>query len=473
VSRRPEGIRAFPIRALCLTLVGLFAFQIYAFHWGVITPDTVEQWGQALSGRYDDWHPPATAWLWRQLMPFGPGTVPVLVFDCGLYWVGVMLIADAMRRRGETGAMVAVVLCAASPIPLGQMGSILKDPLLAACCLTAGGLLFSHARTRANARQPGHVRPLATGLAILLLMFASATRINAVFATAPLLAAFAPRGWTARPVGLLVTMFASAVLLVAGSQLIDSVALRPHRSQPIFSLVNFDLAGIVAHGGPDAYPNLDRTTARAITAHCYDPGLYNPDDTPECEAVEDRLSHYAAAHKLGPIGIWMTAIGNAPLAYFRHRAEHLNRNWRFLVPDVPDDAVYVMTTPNQYGLDFRENLATRIVARAAGIMARSPLGRPATWIAVALGLILVGSRLRSRHFVLGMAGSAFIYGCGYAVVSVAPDMRYNLWTMLATAMALIVAVTELRRAPDTGPAPMSLALAAVPAALVIAAELLV
>ncbi|CAN5444402.1 hypothetical protein BH10PSE12_BH10PSE12_23710 [soil metagenome] len=466
MSKPPEGLRAVPFWALGALVACLFAVQIQAFHWGVITPDTVEQWGQALSGRYDDWHPPATAWLWRQLMPFGPGTAPVLVFGCGLYWLGVTLIAEAMRRRGHTGAMLAVVLCAVSPIPFGQMGAILKDPLLAACCLTAGGLLLWRNRTG----EVGRIRPLVVAIAMVVLVFASATRINAVFATAPLLAAFAPRGWTARPRGLIATLGVGAILLVAGSQLIDTVALRPHRSQPIFSLVNFDLAGIVAHGGADAYPNLDRATARAITAQCYDPGMYNAHDTLECEATEDNLSHFAASHGQSALAIWASAIRNAPGAYVRHRIAHLNRNWRFMPPQVPNDAVYVMTTANAFGLDFRANGATRIVATGARAMARSPLGRPATWVAIALGLLMIGWRLPSRHFIAGMAGSALFYSCGYAVVSVAPDLRYNLWTMLASAMALIVAVAELRGAPAARPPRAVLILSAVPVVLVVFAE---
>ena len=64
----------------------------------------------------------------------GGGTAPVLLFDCSLYWLGAGLLADALRRRGQPGAMAAMLLVAAAPIPFGQLGAILKDPLLAACC---------------------------------------------------------------------------------------------------------------------------------------------------------------------------------------------------------------------------------------------------------------------------------------------------------------------------------------------------
>ena len=79
LARRPRLVLA----GLCIAFA---LVQLYAFHWGVITPDSVVQYEQALTGRYDDWHPPVTAWLWRQLLHFGPGGAPFLVTEIMLYW---------------------------------------------------------------------------------------------------------------------------------------------------------------------------------------------------------------------------------------------------------------------------------------------------------------------------------------------------------------------------------------------------
>ncbi|WP_231639015.1 hypothetical protein [Sphingomonas profundi] len=453
---------AFPAWPPALAVALLYAAQIAAFRWGVITPDTVFQWGQALSGRYDDWHPPATAWAWRQLMPLGPGTAPVLLAQCALYWAAAWLIADTLRRRGDGWAAAAVLLVAAAPIPFGQMGAILKDPLLAACCLLAAALIL--ARPRAAV-------PLAVGL----LVFASATRINAPFATAPLLVALLPPRWTDRPARLAAALVLSAALLFAAGALINRVMLRPHRAQPIFSLLNFDLAGIVAHGDATAYPNLAPAVAARVTARCYDPAQYNPGFGETCDRVEDALFAHAAAQARSPAAIWIGAVAAAPGAWARHRLAHFNRNMRLFVPAVPDDAVYIMSEPNPFGLRFVPNAATLLVRRAAMGLATSPLGRPATWLAVALGLLLAAgastTRLPSRRFVLGLAASAAGYGGAYAMISVAPDLRYNLWTMLAAAMALAVALGEWARDPACRPSRGRAALALAPAALAVAAEL--
>lgn len=433
----PSAERPFSGRALLALLALFLAAQVYAYHWGVITPDTVEQYRQALSGRYDDWHPPVTAWLWRQLQTLAPGTAPILLFQCLLYWTGIGLVAEVLRRRGDTAAMALILLLALLPIPFGQIGAILKDPLMAVCCLAAAGLaLFAEETGKRKLR----------GVAVALLVLASATRINAVFATAPLLAGMLPERLLERPWRALAALLGAGLLLVGASRLIDGTLLAPHRSQPFLSLVNFDLGGIVAEGHAGAYPNLDPATAARATAHCYDPRLYNPAYRPECDAVEDALATYIARRHRSAVAVWAEAIAAAPLAYLRHRIAHVNWNWRFLVPDVPDDAVYRMSQPNDLGIAFTPNPATHAIGRAARWMALSPLGRPATWLAVALALLLIARRLPSRRFVTALALSALLYGGAYALVSVAPDMRYNLWTLLAAMLALAVAVADLRRA---------------------------
>ena len=60
---------------------------------------------------------------------------------------------------------------------------------ITACCLTAAGLFVS------SEGKPSRWRtPAALGASVLL-VYASATRFNAMFATAPLLVAWLPEAW--------------------------------------------------------------------------------------------------------------------------------------------------------------------------------------------------------------------------------------------------------------------------------------
>ena len=51
----------------------LLALLHGALFWpGIMTWDAIRQYGQAVSGQYDDWHPPAMNWLWRGSGLSGP-----------------------------------------------------------------------------------------------------------------------------------------------------------------------------------------------------------------------------------------------------------------------------------------------------------------------------------------------------------------------------------------------------------------
>jgi hypothetical protein len=414
IERRPGLF----IAALCVLLAFL---QLGAFRWGVITPDSVVQYGQAVSGVYDDWHPPVTAWIWRQLLHIAPGGAGFLLLDVALYWGAAGLLAELLRRRHGWGAAALPILFALTPIPFGQIGAVLKDPLMACLLLMAAVLL---AWREQGARRAGWI-------ALPLVLLAGAIRINGLFAALPLLMLAAPAGWLRRPVTFVAAATGALLLLLAASWTLNEAMLRPHHSRPILSLVNFDLAGIVAQGGPSGYPDIDPARAQALTRHCYDPRLYGAHDEDVCAAAEDGLEAYARRSGDSPVGIWLNAIIAAPDAWARHRLAHLNWNWRLAVPAVPDDAVYMMSAANSFGLEFAPDMGTRIVVGAARAMATSPLGRPASWLAVAIGLLVLASGLRQRRIVVALAVSALAYGGAYALVSVAPDLRYNLWTMLA------------------------------------------
>jgi hypothetical protein len=429
---------AEPAQRLILAAIAaaLCALQLYAFHWGVITPDTVVQYGQALTGHYDDWHPPVTAWLWRQLLHLHHGSAPFLLFDVLLYWTGIASIALILQRRAGMPAAAAIIGFASLPIGFGEIGSILKDSLLACLLVMATALILRR-----------EDRPRCWWLAVLalpLIVVASATRFNAVFAATPLIVMLLPAHWVRRPARMLIAGIGAAALLAFTGWLINDAMLAPTKSRPIFSLVNFDLAGIAAHGGGNPYPLLGYAEAARLTAYCYSPRLYGQVDDDGCAPAEDSLVDYADRHHRGAIAIWLKAVTAAPLPYAAHRLAHLNWNWRFLIADIPNDAVYIMSEPNDLGLRFIPNPVTRAVGVAARWMAWSPFGRPISWLAIAIGLLVVAPGLPSRRFVTAMAVSALLYGGGYAAISVSCDLRYNLWTMLAVMIGLAVAFADWR-----------------------------
>jgi len=433
VSRPPEPTAApVPAPALPAWLIpaliaALATCQIATFRWGVIMPDAVVQYGQALSGDYGDWHPPVMAWLWRWLGAARFGSAPMLLLQVSLYWLGLGLIADGLRRAWPERRWwpLLPILIGALPIPFGQLAAVLKDSQLAACLLAASGIAIWHALQGRTMRWPARV-----AIAVLVVI-AAAARFNAPFAGAPVLLLALPRP-PRGPICMIVAALPAIALLFATAVLINQLMLQPRAQRPMLSLVNFDLAGISLRSGTNVYPPAARPTM-VLLARCYSPASFNPHYAADCDTVEGGL-HQRYDAQGGALPVWLGAIAHHPLAYARHRLAHFNVNQRFAVAHVPDDAVFIATTPNDLGLFFKAGPATLGIYHVATWLAWSPLGRPATWLVVALGVLLCTGSVPARLLAL----SALLYGAGYAMVSVAPDLRYNLWTLLAAMLALLI-----------------------------------
>ena len=66
-------------------------------------------------------------------------------------------------------------------------------------------------------------------------------------------------------------------------------------------------------------------------------------------------------------------------------------------------------------------------------------------LAVALRALSAAPALPPRRLIAPLAASALMYGLSYLGVSVAAELRYHLWTMLAAAIATVVALADLGR----------------------------
>src|ERR1700750_3455136 len=130
-----RAVAAFPIAA------GLLCAAMLAIWWpGVAMYDSVDQYGQALRGAYDDWHPPIMARLWSLLHLAWDGQAPMFVLQAAFYWLGLGLIAAALAREGAARAAAFVLLLGALPLFAGWQAAVLKDAQMAGALLAATGI---------------------------------------------------------------------------------------------------------------------------------------------------------------------------------------------------------------------------------------------------------------------------------------------------------------------------------------------
>jgi hypothetical protein len=424
--------RTLPIAIPAIAAV-LCTAMIAIFRPGIAAYDTVKQYEQALSGHYDDWHPPIMARLWAGLEAIGlHGTMPMLVLQLSLFWAGLALIGVGIARsRPAVG--ISVLAVGLFPIITGWMIVIVKDSQLVAVMTAATGLVAWH-RSR--------VRPMpawAVTLVVLLLGYALLARANSAFAVVPLawtwLGWAGVRRWWGR--GFLVLAVLALVFGLSGpvnDRLLGATPSHVENTLPVF-----DLAGIAHYAPLDSLPGVPASRWQEATAKgCYTPFFWDSfGDPAKCGDIGDALTDDGSVPSLK--AAWIMAILHHPIAYAEHRLAHVNANLRLFVPEEEQStAAPPQSQRNDDALGAGKTAAADRLAALAHAIAGTPLGSPFAWVTVTamLGWALAGTpRQPAREMGLSLALSTVVMTASFTVVSIASDLRYHLWLIVGTLLA--------------------------------------
>ncbi|MBT2188714.1 hypothetical protein [Sphingobium nicotianae] len=418
-------------------IIVLCACALSLAYWpGLVTYDSVRQYDQALSGAFDDWHPPMMEAIWRLAVPVWPSPAPMLLLQLGLYGAGFLAMIGWAARRGRPRLALGFALCALLPLGVALMGEVLKD------CLMAGALLLAAALALPGiegGRLPGRL------VAVVLVLFAATLRFNAFAAGLPILLAAAGPVLRATWPRFGLTALASLLALLSAMP-IANAALGAEKSDVELSLVIFDLAGITEHSGQNAFAPLGLADAPVAVHRCYTPVKWDSFSwwvDPICPLNFERVRQALHARGFGAYGLLARAIAQHPFAYAQHRLAHFNISTRFWVTDEVERPVQRVSAPNDWGFIVPQGNPADAIDATVLASNGTPLGWPCVWIALAGGILLVTHRLRSAGALWMLAGSAFLYGMGYGLFGVAAELRYYLWTLIAVALAIAIVFADL------------------------------
>ena len=400
--------------------------------------DTVSQYEQVLSNELTDWHPPVMVRLWQLLHPLAGGTAPMFVLQVALYALGFALIVAALARCGRPVAAAACGVLALSPLLLGWQMVVLKD------CQMLGALVAAIAIVGHYRLSSRPVPLIAAAAAALLIAYATLVRANAVFATAPLVVLLLPRP---RPViGRGAVALAAIALVVLVSPFLDHRLFGAEPSGVEKSLPVFDLAAIAVATPQARAPFTDAEREELVRRHCVKAYFWDPLGDPNaCGPATEGLK--AESDRDLYLG-WARAVVAHPLAYAQHRLRHWNSTERWLVPPnlqeaaPPDEA-----EQNDLGLKTPSSQLMPAWQSLAATEAGTPLGWPILWTVIALMIAPIAWR---RHddsagsLALALVASVLTLEASFLIVSIASDIRYHLWSMAASALALILLCDDFR-----------------------------
>src|SRR5439155_1688848 len=127
---------------------------------------------------------------------------------------------------------------------------------------------------------------------------------------------------------------------------------------------------------------------------------------------------------------------------------HFNANSRFLVRKEIVKAVPNQSDPNPWNYRIQPTIPVSTLDRVVTSLEATPLEWPIWWIGLATGLLLLAPLLPSRTLITALGSSSLLYGLGYLVLSIASEMRYHLWTMMAALVAAVLTASDLARLPQ-------------------------
>ncbi|XZF15759.1 hypothetical protein ACTHGU_06455 [Chitinophagaceae bacterium MMS25-I14] len=421
-----------PNRAAVICLVGFF-FSFFIYFPGFLSPDSIDQYGQALDNTYYDWHPPIMAYVWHWLNYLSKGPQMMLALQLAMLWSSCYLLITGMRNI--VGAVVLLLLVAA-PFVQNFAGYIVKDTQMAFALLLLFAFLFNRAE---NSRYTG------TGWTIfifLLLCYASWLRINALPAAVPLVMYGMKKYTGVKRIAGAIAVFVFVMILQG---LFTSYVIQPGRDHPENKLFLHDLTAIYRATGENVYPAFLYRQQGFDTAYLrkkYDPATFdeiianNDGVTVLTDENQDSFRVLKRA--------WVTAVRKHPLIYLRHRTLGFLYYLRILNSKRPCCAVYLHSDANPFGFVYQPGVISGHILQLITAQENMFYMRPWFWLLLAVLLLMLSWKRKSVYRIpsLVLLSSGILYQVPYFFISPTDtDFRYCYWTVVACVTTVALQAT--------------------------------
>jgi len=408
--------------------------NVAVFYPGALNNDSINQYNEAKSGQYTDWHPPIMAYVWSWLLPVIDGPQGMLLLQLSLHWLGFWAISDALAREGRSSSAWWMLLAGAFPLFLVFNGDTWKDVQMASAWISAFGLIYRE-RTIKTAARYWIAIPVA-----LLSLYGVLLRANAVFAFGPLLLYLALGHRRLRVSRLLAAVVATTLIAIPLSTIVNRGMLGAADSHSIRSLQLFDLAGIAYHSNDISAFSVATGLSLKTLEECYTSYWWDGFSMwGRCRGAWEGLGRRTDSNLMR---LWINSILEHPGAYLNHRVRHLNSSLLFLVP-----AKHYRYAEPKTESKHVEPSQTTLRLIIIDIISKNFLLWPIVWLMgglLSLGWLASANGQSDSIWAARLLFlSAVLYILGYGVVGVATGLRYHYWAVMACLVAAIISAPHL------------------------------
>ena len=411
---------------LSLALFGLI-ITLRAFFPGLVTSDSLDQYQQATSFVFGDWHPPMMSFIWAITNDWIPGPFGMLLLDSILYWGALLLLSLSIPKKNKYISLL-VVVTGFLPFTIGALSHIGKDVLHAVVWLFAIGVFCFF-----SSREDGSKKYLF--LVAALLFIGNSLRFNAVFGLLPLIWLVlhkinigASKKWVA-------IIFVLPVLALLLNAVFNYGFLKSAKSRVYQSLIVFDIGGISHFSGTDYFKEKwDGEQNNKIISSCYEPKAWDNYAWGDCSFVLKKLQDSGSWTNGSLMKKWISALMSEPTSYIKHRyGNYMEFLWH------PNAVLDEQMVDNDYGFEYEMTSLFRILKLLTKPYEDTFIFKPGFWLFASLIFSVYGTIIRknfSRDVFLALNVSSFLYLLGYFIVGVASEFRYAYWSILATTASI-------------------------------------
>jgi hypothetical protein len=397
-----------------------------------MSPDSLDQYTQAVSNKYHDWHPPIMAGLWSLLNIYFKGPQGLLFFHLGLLWGASYLLYSRFVEKSFAWIFLTIGIL---PFVVNFSGVLWKDVGLAFSLLFAFALIL---KFNGIERRP----LLVPVLVAALLFYGMAVRINSIIAVLPIvflaIRTFLPN---INKIKTLALGAAFMLITVWGISAFNYTVLKADKTNPEIYVMFDDLQGLSAINKTSFFPpeagignDLVNKCKNAIpgTAFCYIEHGW--------DKWEKRNDFYREVRSA-----WMAQVSNNPVDYAENRFKMFSRLLRS--PSMSTSYVlFPAIVPNSFNIKQDRTVLTNVFIYYVLSSAETApfLFKPYFWLALDISLLLFYcffSDFRRATFpAFLLVVSSTLYILSYIPVTAAADIRYIYWSIVSTTVAVMLIV---------------------------------